>query len=328
MKNIKNIFYATMLVIYAMSFVACSDDEDTYDFPGDEHNRVYMSDKSSSYKVVHTPVITVSNLKFEIPLKCTQKASENIKATVEVDNSMIAAYNEKHGTDYEAIPTSALVIENATMNIPAGSMVTTDTLRISMTNDNSILTTLRSEKGYLIPLRITSTEGGKSQSSSNFFSTYLIATVAEDKDNVNDDAVVGSITGTLVADQTGWSATTNATVSTSYQPLSYLFTTATSAYCYLYNAPTINLDIDMGKSYTFDAIRLQRSTGTSSFTSGMTIFSSNDGATWKLEGTLTKSSTFCVFYAPVTTRYIRIVKSSGSTSNTTLYASIFNVYAK
>ncbi|MFV0538260.1 MAG: BT_3987 domain-containing protein [Dysgonomonas sp.] len=326
MKNIKNIFYAGMLAFCTISFTACDDKEDTYDFPGDSYNRVYMLDQSGSYKIVQTPISTVSNLNFEASLKCTQKASSSIKATVEVDNSMIAAYNEKHGTKYEAIPANALVIENATVNIPANAMASSDTLRISITKDESILTTLRSENGYLIPLRLAKAEGGDSQPSSNFFTSYLVVTVTED--NINHDAVVGDITGTLVADQTGWSATTNATVYSYYQPLTYLFTTATSSYCYLYNVPTINLDIDMGKSYTFDAIKLQRSTATASFASGMSIFSSNDGTTWKSEGTLTKSTTFCAFYAPITTRYVRIVKSSGSTSNTTLYASIFNIYAK
>ncbi|MDR3142985.1 MAG: DUF1735 domain-containing protein [Tannerellaceae bacterium] len=326
MKNIKNIFYAGMLAICTISFTACDDKENTYDFPGDPYNRVYMPDQSGSYKIVQTPISTVSNLEFETLLKCTQKASTSIKATVEIDNSLIAAYNEKHSTKYEAIPANALVIENATVSIPANAMASSDTLRISMTKDESILTTLRSENGYLIPLHLTKAEGGDSQPSSNFFTIYLVVTVTED--NINHDAVEGDITGTLVADQTGWSATTNATVYSYYQPLIYLFTTATSSYCYLYNVPTINLDIDMGRSYTFDAIRFKRSTNTSSFANGMAIFSSNDGTTWKSEGTLTKSSTFCVFYGPVTTRYIRIVKSSGSTSNTSLYASIFNIYAK
>lgn len=325
MNNIKNIFYAGMLVICAINFAACSEDK-SYDFPGDSHNRVYILDNSSAYKIVQTPISSVSNVKFNTSLKCTKKASGNISARVEVDNSMIAAYNEKHNTSYEAIPAAALVIENAIMTIPAGSMTTTDTLRLALTDNEEVLKTLRSEKGYLIPLRLVMQEGADAQASTNLNYSYLILTVTEQ--NVNNDAVVGDITGTLVTDQTGWSATTNATIYSYYQPLTYLFTTATSSYCYMYNVPTINLDIDMGQSYTFDAIKFHRSTGTSSFVSGMTIFSSNDGTTWRSEGSFTRSSTFCMFYAPVTTRYIRIVKSSGSTSNTTLYASIFNIYAK
>ncbi len=245
MKNIKNIFYAGMLAFCMMNITACSDDENIYDFPGDAYNRVYLQDEASSYKIVQTPVSSVTNLEFKTPLKCTKAASSNIKATVEIDNSMIAAYNEANGTNYEAMPASALVIENATMTIPAGAMVTADTLRITMTENESILTGLRSENGYLIPLRITSTEGGDALPSTNIYFAYLIVTVTED--NINHDAVVGDITGTLVADQTGWSATTNATIYSYYQPLTYLFTTATSSYCYLYGTPTINLDVDMGE---------------------------------------------------------------------------------
>ncbi|HBG42125.1 MAG TPA: carbohydrate-binding protein, partial [Porphyromonadaceae bacterium] len=49
MKNIKNIFYAGLLVLGIISFAACSDEE-TYDFPGDPYNRVYIPDNSGSYK--------------------------------------------------------------------------------------------------------------------------------------------------------------------------------------------------------------------------------------------------------------------------------------
>lgn len=325
MKMKKNILYVSMLVIFMISIVACSDEKE-YDFPGDPYNRVYMNDNSGSYKIVQTPISTVSNLSYETIVKCTQKPTEKIKVKVEVDNSMIGAYNEKNGTNYEALPSSALLFENSEMNILAGDMQSEDTLRLRLTEDESVLKTLNSQDGYIIPLRLTKTEGGNSQISTNIYYSYIRITVTED--NINHDATVGDIKGTLVEDQTGWSATTNATVYSYYQPLTYLFTTATSSYCYLYGVPVIQLDIDMGKPYTFDGVRLQRSSGTNSFASGMIIYTSDDGISWKSVGTLTKASTFVAFYAPITSRYIRITKSSGTTSNTTLYASIFNVYAK
>ena len=46
MKNIKNIFYVGMLALCTMSFTACSDEE-TYDFPGDPYNHVYLQDKGN-----------------------------------------------------------------------------------------------------------------------------------------------------------------------------------------------------------------------------------------------------------------------------------------
>ena len=332
MKNIKNLFYIGVLALCTASLAACSDEE-TYDFPGDSYNRVYMPDKSGTYKIVQTPISSISNLKFETSLKCTQKASDAIKATVEIDNSMIAAYNEQHKTNYEEMPASALAIENATMTIPAGDMASMDTLRLTMSQDESLVSTLRSPNGYLIPLRLTTTTGGASQPSTNVFSTYLVVTVTED--NVNHEAVESDITGALVANQTGWSATTNGTVDTWGDPIETLFDGDTSSYCYISASGELNLDINMGKSYTFDAITLYYGYSSSwgnyeygCLTAGMTIFTSKDGTTWQSAGEITGgTSKFCMFYAPLTAQYVRLVKPKGS-YNTTIQGGIFNVYAK
>lgn len=331
MENMKKIFYASVLTLCCVSFTSCGDDE-TYDFPGDAYNRVYIQDKSNSYKIVQTPVSTISNIDFELAVKCTQKASGDIKATIEIDNSMIAAYNEENGTSYEEFPSSALVIENATMTIPTGTMASTDTLHITATDDEDVLATLTSENGYLIPLRISTTEGGNAQSSSNYYSTYLTVTVTED--NVNHDATEDDITGTLVEDQTGWSASTNGRSSGS---LSNMFNGSMSSYTrlYLYTSDDLTLDVDMGQEYTFDAVTLYYgfSYGSASyeygqFSDGMEIYISDDGETWELAGEVESSSSskICVFYSPITTRYIRILKPS-SGSYTYIYAGIFNVYA-
>ncbi|HBK31886.1 MAG TPA: carbohydrate-binding protein [Porphyromonadaceae bacterium] len=329
MKNIKNIFYAGLLVLGIISFTACSDEE-TYDFPGDPYNRVYIPDNSGSYKIIQTPISSISNLEFETILKCTQKASENIKATVEVDNSLIAAYNEEHGTHYEAIPAAALVIENAIMNIPAGAMATTDTLRLTTTENKDIISTLKSQNGYLIPLRLTTTEGGDSRPSTNVFSIYLTVTVTED--NVNHDAVEEDITGALVSDQTGWSATTNGRVNTWNDPIETLFDGDMSTLCNISNSEDIKLDINMGKAYTFDAITL--SYGYSwggeygSLSEGTVIYTSSDGISWQSAGETTNgTSKFCVFYAPVTSQYIRLVMPVNNSFGY-VRAGIFNVYAK
>lgn len=62
----------------------------------------------------------------------------------------------------------------------------------------------------------------------------------------------------MVEDQTGWSATTNGTLQTSsyYYPLETLFDRNGATYSYIRHTDAINLDIDMGQSYTFDAITL------------------------------------------------------------------------
>ena len=158
MKSRKNLFYIGMFALCSIGFAAC-DDEETYDVYGDSFNRVYIYDNSKAYKIVQTPISTVSNVDFKWPAKCSQKASGTIKATVVVDNSLIAAYNEEHGTVFEAMPAEAIVLENAEMTIPAGKMVVADTVRVKLTDDANVLSTLKSEKGYIIPLRLVSAEG-------------------------------------------------------------------------------------------------------------------------------------------------------------------------
>ena len=326
MKNIRNIFYVVMLALCSVSLAACSDEE-TYDFSGDPYNRVYMPDNSSSYKITQTPVGAVSTLEFETFLKCTQKATEPIRATVEIDNSLIAAYNEEHGTNYEEMPASALTIENTVMNIPVEAMVTSETLRITLSEDEDAVKKLRSQYGYLIPLCLTMTEGGNSQPSSNFSSTYLIVNIIEDK--INHEAVENDISGVLVEDQTGWSATTNGTLQTSsyYYPLETLFDRNGATYSYIRHTDAINLDIDMGQSYTFDAITLYQGTSTGRLYAGTVICLSNDGVTWRSVGEITATSKVCVFYEPLTTRYIRIIRPKTG-RNTTLFAGAFNIYKK
>ena len=302
-----------MLTPSLMSLGACNND-DVDDFPGDPYNRVYIQDKSPSYKIVQTPISTVSNLDFSIPLKCTQIAKGEIKATIEIDNSLIDEYNEMHGTSYEAMPTNAIVIENATMTIPAGAMVSIDTLKVKTSDDASVMSTLKSQDGYLVPLRIITTTGGSSQASSNNYSTFITVTITED--NVNHEGTEADITGVLVEDQSGWSATTNGTVSGWYEPLTTLFDNDASSYSYIsINTDDLYLDIDMGKPYTFDAITLYYgySWGSTSYNytqlvTGMTIYTSNDGEKWLSSGEITDdSSIYCVFYAPITAQYIRMV---------------------
>ncbi len=308
------------LSLLAVGLASCNNDE-SYDFPGDAYNRVYMQDNSKSFKIVQTPISSISNLDFSIPVKCTQKASETIKATVEVDNSMIAEYNEKNGTNYEALPSNALVIEHATMTIPAGGMASTDTLHITATDNAEVLASLKSENGYLIPLRISETEGGNALPSTNVYTTYLTMTVTED--NVNHEATEDDIKGTLVTERTDWSATTDGTVYSWYAPLEELFDGDASNYSYIRNSE-INLDINMGKPYTFDAITLYylnwRGNKNGSFSNGTTIYTSNDGTTWKSAGVVESSSSICVFYAPLTAQYVRIH------ANNYMYVGDFNIY--
>lgn len=337
MKNRKNLFYIGMFTFCAFGFAACSDEE-TYDVYGDPYNRVYTLDNSQAYKIVQTPISTISNVDYKWPVKCSKKANGDIKVKVVVDNSLIAAYNDEHGTEYEAMPAEALLLENMEMTIPSGNMVVGDTAHVQLTDNANILTSLKSEKGYIIPLRLESVQGGNSQLSTNVLEpTFITVTVTED--NMNHDVTQYTGTGTLVADQTGWSATTNGSVYSWYDPIESVFDGDYRTYCYITNrSGELTLDIDMGKSYTFDGIKMTTSgydyttyeeAETGAFSAGMTVSTSANGTDWKTQGEIENAAEACVFYAPLTARYIRIsVPNSGGWYGASLQCGIFNVYAK
>lgn len=326
MKNRKNLFYIGAFTICSLSLAAC-DKEDVYDVYGDPYNRVYTLDNSQEFKIVQTPISTVCNLDFKWPAKCSKKASDNIKVKVIVDNSLIAAYNEEHGTEFEAMPTEALVLNNMEMTIPAGSMAVSDTAHVQLTDNADVLGTLKSEKGYIIPLRLESAEGGDSQLSTNMLKpTFVTVTVTED--NVNHDATEYTGTGTLVADQTGWSVTPiNGSTGSNLQRW---FDGNPKVYGSVSNWSTYkaSLIVDMGQSYTFDAIAAYRGNSWNSslyvsLNSGTKISTSEDGENYKSAGEVTGSSMYIVFYAPLTARYIKIETTSYSVN-----CGVFNVYAK
>lgn len=331
MKNRKNLFYIGMFAICVLGFAACGDDE-AYDVYGDPYNRVYILDNSKEYKIVQTPVSTVSNVDFTWEARCSKKASGDIRVTVAVDNSLIDAYNEEHDTEFEALPVEAVMLENAEMTIPAGEMVVADAVHLKLTDDTNILSTLKSEKGYIVPLRLVSAEGGNSQLSTNMLApSFLTITVTED--NMNHEAIQYTGTGTLVADQTGWTATTNGTVQSWYDPIESIFDGNGETYCYISNrSGDLWLDVDMGKPYSFDGIRMMSSSyygDSGSFSAGMTVSTSDNGTDWKAQGEIESDAEDCVFYAPLTARYIRItVPNAGGWYGASLECGVFNVYAK
>ena len=333
MKQMKYVCQSLAITLLgAISLTACGDDEH-YDFPGDAYNRVYMPSKTTAYEVISTPLETMLTLDYELSLSCTQESSETIRATVEVDNSLIGAYNEANGTNYAAMPDGVLVMENVTMTIEPGTQETVEPMRITATDDAAVLVTLTNKGGYLVPLRIVSAEGGNARPSTNMSTQYLAVSYSELL--IDSDATEADIKGTLVADQSGWTATTNGRVETWFEPIETLFDGDASTSCYISGDDVINIDIDMGREYSFDAITLYESSSYGwgepsvwgSLSSGMTISTSSDGTTWSPIGKIEKdASVYCIFYAPVTTRYIRLSQPNTSYWSNTITAGVFNVY--
>lgn len=334
MKTYKSLFIVGALAL-AAGFTSCSDDEE-YDFPGTNTNFVYQKDGSSSFKIIQTPISTISTVDVQIPVQCTKKAQGDIKVTFGIDNSLIDAYNEEHNTEYVAIPENVLVIENQTVTIPAGEMKGDATVNIKTTDDETILNQLSDNNDYLVPIVRKSVEGSNAIPSEQVNPvTYIIMTVVHD--NVHHGASASDSKGTMVADQSGWSASVNegTTVSGNLNNLFDGNMTTTVTFQNRNNGSPTELTVDMGKEYTFDALTLYYGysyPGWGDYTYGqltsdLEITTSTDGQKWTKVGIMENgdSDTIMVFYAPITARYIKIHKPYSYYGR--LYGGVFNVYA-
>lgn len=332
MKNRKNLFYIGMFTLCALGFAACSDEE-TYDVYGDPYNHVYLYDGGNKFNFVHTPVSSISTLDMELPLYCNHKSPKSFSALVEVDNSLVKAYNEANNTEYAEVPISALNIENGEVYFEQGSLVSSNALHITA-NEN--IADLRNSNGYVIPLRLVSATNDVKVVEDRA-TTYIFVNVSEDTDNIADEAVDPK--GTLVQDRTGWTAIVpeGSTYSTSWnksEEPDYMFSNSKepSGAGYWYGRmrnqefPVI---INLGKAYTFDGMKAYYSYynyENTTWTNRSLVEISNNGTDWESVGTLSNTNVTQTFYAPVTAQYIKITVPQSYSAY--FRCSDFNIYAK
>ena len=208
MKKLLNLKYAALWValIGASLLQSCSDD-DIFDVTGSKENKVYINTRSWSpvdapknsmvFNVTNTPVGSIianaDKIEAKFAVQCTHVATSDIVVRFEIDNVLI--------TDgYSALPSGVTVTMDKTeLVIPAGSMISNDSITVSVSGDKLGLLTVGE---YMAPIKITSVTNA--QLSENLTSAFLL--VKASFTNCVDQA--GSVPGTA-ASSTGWIATVN-----------------------------------------------------------------------------------------------------------------------
>lgn len=339
MKTIyKNLLYTSIFALSLVGLWACGEDE-SYDFPGDAMNRIYVKNSSSSYQLVHTPASSVSTLDFKMPVYATQKASANIKATVEIDNALVEAYNKRNGKEFVALPDNALKIESGTMTILAGAMVSSDSIHLTI--NESALSGLRSKTGYLIPLKLISVEGASAVASININYAYLTISTTIDDDMIKDGANDNDAQGHLIEERGGWTTSlVDATGIDVTGSTDAMFDGDEKTEWKASAAETFDFVVDLKKEYGVTAIsayyKLYDYYDYGSVSKDYKIESSKDGSVWTDVGTVTSGggwdSKNIMFYLPITARYLKFSVPltedwDGSKSASTQIAE-FKIYAK
>lgn len=335
MKKISTLFYIVAGVLSVWGTTSCNDEE-SYDFPGDSMNRVYLKPYTEGdFAIVHTPVMSASSLELDIPVYVTRNHSENIVATLGIDNSLVDAYNAANGTSYEAIPEQAVVIENKTVTVPAGAYNSSESAHISISEE--AVAGLRSENGYLIPVTLLSAQGGNAAVSTNMNSSYLIAGVEVKSGMIDDEASDQDAQGALVSERTGWTAYVEESDEVSIDgEISSLFDGSSSSEWSASSGQPFHIVFDMQKTQNVTAVTAWYSYygyyDYCSFSQGTKMEFSQNGTDWEELGAVPSvNGKNVVLYASVPMRYIRaeipVVDSWGG-KEASITIGEFNVYVK
>lgn len=335
MNNMKNILYVGLFSLCGMAFTAC-DDEETYDVMGEKNNLVYLREPVGNFKFIHTPVTSASTLNYSIAVRCTQNAATDIRATIEVDESLVVAYNEENQTEYEAFPEEALVFENRALTIPQGEILSNVA---NITADQSKIAELRSEKGYLLALKVGEVKGGKP--SRNVNTAFVIVSTVIDSDMIDESLNDSDTQGTIVSDRQGWNIEVESENEfTETGSVDKAFDEDTNSSWKIKSSESFAVIFDLAEERDVTALRcMYRYYGYYdylSFAKDTKIESSTNGTDWSEVGVLSKGSGWgspinTNFYAPVKARYFKAtipVVSSWSGSSASIEIGDFKVYVK
>lgn len=182
MKNMKLMKFAFAGLMALIAFSSCSDDE-TYDVAGNDGFVFARAD----YGITSTGLLELkmsktffgalgADRKVSFPIRSTMPAKDPINVTCKVDNSLVAAYNEKHGTKYAEVTPDMLSINGPQFVIKKDSVESDSRVEISFNQDNLDKVELGK---YLVPFKLEMVSGGMAVSQ-KYNVVYALITVNND----------------------------------------------------------------------------------------------------------------------------------------------------
>lgn len=159
--KLRNIIWKAALVLTILPCCMACEDEESIVVP----SKYYIGtevDPSDSY-LISLMVNKTDNIvtgevqsKYSFVVRSTMPALADVQINVTPDESLIAAYNKANGSAYALLPVAAYTLTDKAV-IKEGAYASTDSISVALTD----LGTLISDGGYLLPLRLSSIEGGK-----------------------------------------------------------------------------------------------------------------------------------------------------------------------
>ena len=254
------------------------------------------SNKTVKCGIVKTPVGVFGGVSASFGVSIKAAVATDWNNTLEVDNSLIAAYNEKNGTEYSALPENVLSSLQITPNVIAKGQ-TSSTADIKVSLPDNIAQAL--DKSYIIPLRLKTTYGDKTYQEDNDVA-YILIDVSESL--INDAAT--EVKGTAVTGMTCIEA-----VNLNKDAFS------TSGWRFLQKSDNASFVVDLGATKNVSSILFGCSLATNA-----KLELSADNSSWTEVGNTSEHSgpqvgsgwytnTAYVLYGAVPARYVRVTMS-------------------
>jgi hypothetical protein len=193
-KRITGSMLPLLLVVFGILCASCSNDnivigevdETQYILSGESLG--FLRDVNTSYTEIAVEVSGVTNR--NIYLGLTKATGKNVNATVEVNTTLVDAYNEAHSTTYAAFPAAQVSITgNGALSV-AQWKIASDPLTVSLTKG-----TLVTGSTYLLP--ITVKDGATVPMTSGLHVLYYVVKVIDDATSASTDKYITGTTDRL-----------------------------------------------------------------------------------------------------------------------------------
>ncbi|MCM1177542.1 MAG: DUF1735 domain-containing protein [Bacteroidales bacterium] len=149
-------------------------------------------------KVVHKKGVgSTSDFSASFKAFTTISSDKGYTVTAKVDNSLISAFNSKHGTAYKALPSGNLDLQ-ANASIAPGANSSSENISISLAGD---LSQLNDEDGYLVPLKLEAAGAVVSESRGTVY-----AVIKSETNLIRAISSVDEIVGFPAGGRSSWSA--------------------------------------------------------------------------------------------------------------------------
>jgi trimeric autotransporter adhesin len=285
-----------------------------------------MPGNSVSFPVVNIPDAASSgwlNLSaglpatIKIPVYATKPVSREVTIAGELDNSLVAAYNAANNTSYVELPAGILSTQSLSAKILEGQTTAADSFSIAV--NPADLKTLTAP-AYMAAVKLTAVSDesvGRITSNADIRVVYVVLNI--ELRQIRYLATAADVTGTLQS-KTTWVAGFNPTPST----VGNILDGSTGTYN-RWTPPTspVQVDLDMQTAKNMTGFRLYTSTSSTTSPTQINVSVSEDGINYKaiglpLRANLTYASgyTYVVFYKPIAARYLRLVVSYSTSTNT------------